>query len=891
MAGAIDKKKNEVIGELEGAPVTHRDARSSILSDIGLSREFAATFLNAICEEHTNGKNESGATVGQSLATVCEALAKQRVICYGASSLVGAIRKFTFPPVGNVSGTVNGALGLTEANTSIMGVKVTDLAENNTITLQNTAGTQTIDGNTFSTQVTDYYMVRSRVSGELETTSGNLSAYTTPDGGDIVFGNTIAWGSSVAGEEEANTWNYHWAKANLASIVTNNPTAYNEITILTLADHLTQGSNTNYTPLGPGFGNKFYLKRHADSVNTFTITGTTSINSVSITGVSEADLAKVKHGDVISGTGIPDDNVTILAVQTDKSTIRLSETGVATADGIVTLTVNSVPVGHAAHDIFCQVEVVAEGLVTNDAWRPVGDGNGDYSGANDAADDTLVATTSDFIGMLGFFDPSKASGSGSNDLTKGASASYPSSGKEYGTSYPGIENNPFKPSNGGTTKAYETEGSGATQTITGTQPTNLGNKDVWTGRFVRFDFERAGGDPVAPLPEFRYVTDSAEKFYYAPQANTSYSIGNISIANHPMPNTTEPRATLPRNGLTDVIGDVVQDEELSESIRTSQGVIPVDTTFTPNEANATSGTAPSNNTSTLYRLKNGAIEKCVLTNTYTQLQNLGSNAGWTSTPNNWSNTVYNCLSNWVERKFTTNGSTANDDVTAIASTVSTLVSYAKFRDAVQYNSTNPVSYDNKVASNGISDEDFDTYIQATAGGTHPIVSKHSAVRDALDDFYTYTKLTGSPGTIREETGTQVKGTEGDFHTAGHAGGANGEVAWNNYSAEASTVLYWCQARVNEIDARIGTPTYNTETGSGVGNAPDIRVTAIPGSPAEGELVPYGRALYNSVNHMLGQDVDLLGAIIKDIESLTDLIDLVKNARNKYEIFSGRDKPY
>ena len=43
--------------------------------------------------------------------------------------------------------------------------------------------------------------------------------------------------------------------------------------------------------------------------------------------------------------------------------------------------------------------------------------------------------------------------------------------------------------------------------------------------------------------------------------------------------------------------------------------------------------------------------------------------------------------------------------------------------------------------------------------------------------------------------------------------------------------------------------------------------------------------------MLGQDVDLLGGIIKDIESLTDLIGLVENARNKYEIFSGRDKKY
>ena len=43
--------------------------------------------------------------------------------------------------------------------------------------------------------------------------------------------------------------------------------------------------------------------------------------------------------------------------------------------------------------------------------------------------------------------------------------------------------------------------------------------------------------------------------------------------------------------------------------------------------------------------------------------------------------------------------------------------------------------------------------------------------------------------------------------------------------------------------------------------------------------------------MLGQDMDLLGGIIKDIESLTDLVDMVKTARNKYEILSGRDKEY
>ena len=42
---------------------------------------------------------------------------------------------------------------------------------------------------------------------------------------------------------------------------------------------------------------------------------------------------------------------------------------------------------------------------------------------------------------------------------------------------------------------------------------------------------------------------------------------------------------------------------------------------------------------------------------------------------------------------------------------------------------------------------------------------------------------------------------------------------------------------------------------------------------------------------MGQDVNLLGGIIKDIEGLSELVNMVKTARNKYEIFSGRDKEY
>ena len=52
MAGAIEKKKNEVVTELEGSPTIHIDARAAILSDIALSREFAQTYLQALCTRY-----------------------------------------------------------------------------------------------------------------------------------------------------------------------------------------------------------------------------------------------------------------------------------------------------------------------------------------------------------------------------------------------------------------------------------------------------------------------------------------------------------------------------------------------------------------------------------------------------------------------------------------------------------------------------------------------------------------------------------------------------------------------------------------------------------------------------------------------------------------------
>ena len=54
MAGAIDKKINEIVKDLEVSPASHILARAEVLGSITLSREFAQTFLNALCETYTS---------------------------------------------------------------------------------------------------------------------------------------------------------------------------------------------------------------------------------------------------------------------------------------------------------------------------------------------------------------------------------------------------------------------------------------------------------------------------------------------------------------------------------------------------------------------------------------------------------------------------------------------------------------------------------------------------------------------------------------------------------------------------------------------------------------------------------------------------------------------
>jgi hypothetical protein len=890
MSGAIDKKLIEVREELDSSPTTHLSSRTGILNSVTLIREFSETRLNALCEAFTGGKNESGAAVNMSLHTVCQSLAAQRLVCYGAGAIKGAtqgIKKFTFPAYE----TVNGALGLTEPNTSFMGIKATDIGETFSINLTSLSGTQTQGSNTFSTDVRDYYLVRSRVTGELIDINDSITPYSTPDS-DTAFGNAIAWGEDVG--SEAGTWNADYAKANIASVGLQSEGLYNELPTMTLQDHLTQGSNTSYTTLGVAFGQKFYLKRHADYVNTFTIIGTTTVDSIEVTGISDSDLAKIKYGDVISGTGIPDDNVTIAGVKTADSKIRLSNTGIATVDGTVTLTVNSVPFGYQENDIFCQIEIIGEGLVINPDWKPVGDDAGDYSAAAAGADALLNANTSQFIGLLGFFDPDNGSANATNDLTKGARGDWVSEGKEYGgTSYPYIERNPIFPAIGGTQKSYAVDNG----EIVGTQPAGLGEDDIPSGRYVRWDAKRA--DETGALPEHRYSTDSAEKFYYEPQANGALAtIGSAtSIANHPMPNTAEPRASFPRTGLGSVVTLVRANETLAGSTNGSQSVVPQDDVITTPTSNSTSGSVPADTNEYTYRVSSGVIKRGGWNVDYSGPTNNSTGGtsgtltvGFTSPGRAAITPVdYAIVSNYVARKLTTDGSTANVDVAFVTGVIDelqgTTAGGAKFRDPIMEGASTK-----HMTSGSANDASFDTYICATTG-TNALDTALADIKSSLTAFASAAGMSSRADGCSSGFGApsgQNRGTAADFD---NFSSQNGHAKWVTFSTACGTLVTNFDARIAEIDARIGKPTRAGSQSTARGTPPAIYVSAIPTANTTSGYAPYGRALYDSCNYLLGKDLKLMTQLIQDIQSLGQLVSLVEKARNKYEIYNGRAKEY
>ena len=101
----------------------------------------------------------------------------------------------------------------------------------------------------------------------------------------------------------------------------------------------------------------------------------------------------------------------------------------------------------------------------------------------------------------------------------------------------------------------------------------------------------------------------------------------------------------------------------------------------------------------------------------------------------------------------------------------------------------------------------------------------------------------------------------------------------------------CSKRAAEIDTRIGVPTRSGTQSTSYKQYPAIYVSAVPAANTTNGYVPYGRSIYDNCNYLLGNTLKMGVQLIQDIQGLTNLVDLVKKARNKYEIFNGRAKEY
>ncbi|MDP6585924.1 MAG: hypothetical protein QF535_14835, partial [Anaerolineales bacterium] len=259
-----------------------------------------------------------------------------------------------------------------------------------------------------------------------------------------------------------------------------------------------------------------------------------------------------------------------------------------------------------------------------------------------------------------------------------------------------------------------------------------------------------------------------------------------------------------------------------------------------------------------------------------------------------------CYYNFVRQHIS--GTTDASDYDFVKACAVSLASLSNFRDPIITGAHGT----NGSGAGGISDDNFDGKDSDVTANTAVI---EAALANAISAFSNSnaagngaraTHPAQPGGTTGGSTGVTVNdsqlvnfadlGDSGVGEIDGPTGNHNGVTEWEATRTAMSTFSTACDQRIVEIDNRIGRPTY-AGSPSSAGTAPAVKVSAIPASNTGSGHVPYGRSLFNNTNMLLGKDVDLLGAIIKDIEALGELTENVKTARNKYEIYSGRDKVY
>jgi hypothetical protein len=277
---------------------------------------------------------------------------------------------------------------------------------------------------------------------------------------------------------------------------------------------------------------------------------------------------------------------------------------------------------------------------------------------------------------------------------------------------------------------------------------------------------------------------------------------------------------------------------------------------------------PPSNNATIGSYYNLNADNLIYVNRYHyETVTITTSPAWTATVATDSS-VFPCKYNFVQKHIYEAGGTANStmnaDVQFIRDTVDDLQSIDAFRD--------PIVTGAQAGGSGISDDAFDTYMNVATD------ADLASLSTSLTNFRNALTAQGRTGANNANTG---KGTSITY--------AN--TTWAAFHTELGTFGSNCGKRVAEIDARIGVPTRAGTRSTTRGVPPAIYVSAIPSSNTTNGQVPYGRSLYNNINYLLGKDLNLLGKLIGDVQSLSTQINLVKGDRNKFEMLNGRGKEY
>ena len=851
--------------DIEKLPQSLIDARLGIIGELEL---FEDAFAN-LC---------AGVAASADVPALALANAEIRANCLGANS--GDILKFNLGSPSDYSGVTSFTYPSLTGGTGSkpkFGVLIRDKDLNYTISLstdpESTVISTEADGtsNTYSNYIGDYYFVRSRETGKLIDLMANTTPYVNP-GVDMPFGTVVTFGEDVSGE--VGNWNEKFAYANIGDVEFNGTLDQ----FVTLSHTLEQGSEA-VAVSPPKIGDYFGLKRFTHDFETFTITANTTLDLVTnITGntISTSDASKLVMGSELSSTAWSS-NLTVVAIDTDLNVVVLDDN----VDNVYTnleITSKQIMPTREENTMFAIAQIVPEGMVPDSSWKPIGDDDGNYGGTNESFEDMTVMDKSAFETALSVFNPPTAKSS-SLDLFKSASTELVSSSSEIGQdtgNYSGNVLNPLFPAVQGARDNYDSSDNGL-------QPTGLGMKDVFVGRFVKYE-EKRKDTTGALIGDYRYMIDFASKFFYL--VSPFVGAHNYTPTVTGLPNTLTGRGTEPQATFTPQLQPAMT--SLAGSLNGVGGTTTVTSTtgHAENKDAGQTGTIPD---------RDGWMGKDYNDNNYAA----GSALSW-GTPYTPANVV------------TTNATTTDaDSIDMFAKSSSNLIELHSFRagsssvnathtsHGTSYTITEASCMYNNVQNivlGNSSSNDF-VYVQGKINTLNGLAS----YRDPLLEVEGGGEYDEAKKTAAETFNTAITACKGEFNDLDNYHDTDYDgIAYSKTDVEAlADELDACNAdistRLTELNSRIGNPTYSGSQSSGGDidapiSEPGIRVSDLP-AKASGTLVPYGRTIYEAVNVALGDDIGLITEVVAEADSLQFKYKEVRDKRNEHDMLKGRSKYY